>query len=321
MNHLFAMRAFVLVAETKNFRRAARELNVSNAVISRAVAYLEERLHTRLMNRTTRAVSLTEAGKHYRDGCRGILEELDHLDTSTSSAERAIAGVLRIVATDTLSPQLLTTIFEGFQRRFPCVQVRVSIAAQVPDRFEDQYDAGLLVVSPSADVNFVQLALVTQNLVLCAADSYLSRRPSPQEPGELGMHACIETTKEYQGSVVWHLADANGSRQCVHTAPSFTTDSASLLRLAAIAGMGIALMPESLIAEDLETGLLTRVLPGYGATRCRERVSLYYPHRRFLPSVTQAFVSYMLEFAGPVGRQSSSTDSEQDAPVPESATS
>ncbi|MPW18155.1 LysR family transcriptional regulator [Paraburkholderia sp. CNPSo 3157] len=301
MNHVYAMRVFVQAAEARSFRSAAKQLNVSTALVTRSVANLEAHLRTRLMNRTTRAVSLTEAGKHYLDGCRAILEELDRLDASVSAGEREIAGVLRIMATDALSPEVMTALIDGFRRRYPKVQVRLSLTDREADQFAEGYDAGLLVASPSTDVDCIQLPLVTQSLVPCAAPSYLSTCGNPQEPAQLEVHSCIATmTAEKRGPTAWQFVDVN-DLQSVTFRPSYAANSSLLIRLAAIAGMGIVLLPESLVAEDLARGVLKRIMPGYHVDGSTTQVWLFYPRRRFLPPVTGAFITYMLEHAGRAG--------------------
>jgi DNA-binding transcriptional LysR family regulator len=299
MNHVYAMRVFVQAAEARSFKSAAKQLNVSTALVTRSVASLEAHLRTRLMNRTTRAVSLTEAGKHYLDGCRAILEELDRLDASVSAEEREVAGVLRILATDALSPQVMTALIDGFRRRYPQVQVRLSLTGRGAHQFAEGYDAGLLVASPSTDVDCIQLPLVTQSIVPCAAPSYLSTYGNPHEPAQLGVHSCIATmTTGKHGHTAGKFVGVNGALQSVTFRPSYAANSSSLIRLAAIAGMGIALLPESLVAEDLATGRLKRIMPGYHAEGSTAPVWLFYRRRRFLPPVTCAFITYMLDHGG-----------------------
>ncbi|SKD05657.1 DNA-binding transcriptional regulator, LysR family [Burkholderia sp. CF099] len=321
MNHVYAMRVFVQVAETRNFRSAAKQLNVSTTLVTRSVANLEAHLRTRLMSRTTRAVSLTEAGKHYLDGCRAILEELDRLDASVSAAEREVAGVLRIMATDALSPQVMTALIDGFRRRYPQVHVRLRLTGRGADQFEKGYDAGLLLSSPSTDVDCIQLSLVTQDLVPCAAPSYLSTRGNTLEPAQLEGHSFIATTAEEHGLTTWQFVDVNGTLQSVTFRPSYAANSSLLIRLAAIAGMGIALLPEPLVAEDFATGILKRIMPGYHVDGSMSKVWLFYPHRRFLPKVTCAFITYMLEYAGLAGSMLPAIRRGTNAEAPEFVTS
>jgi DNA-binding transcriptional LysR family regulator len=297
------MRVFVRVAETQSFRRAAQQLKVSNALVTRAIATLEAHLHARLINRTTRNLSLTEAGTHYLEGCRGLLEELDHLEGSVAGTEREPGGTLRVVATGALSPQSLTQLLDGYRRRYPKVHIRLTLAERAPHLIEDGYDVGLFIAGPAlpgaaADIDSVELSFATQRLVPCAAPSYLARSDEPRHPEHLVLHSCITTPAEQRGPTVWRFVDSDGDPQPVALDPSYTVNSPLLVRLAAIAGMGVAVLPEPLVADDFATGALKRIMPGYTVDESQAKVSLVYPRRRHLPTKTRAFVDYTLEHAG-----------------------
>ena len=304
MNQIYAMRVFVRVAETQSFRRAAQQLKVSNALVTRSIATLEAHLHARLINRTTRNLSLTEAGTHYLEGCRGLLEELDHLEGSVAGTEREPGGTLRVVATGALSPQALTQLLDGYRRHYPKVRIRLTLAERMPHLIEDGYDVGLFVAGPlitagaAAEIDSIELAFATQRLVACAAPSYLAAREEPHYPEHLALHSCIATPSEQRGPAVWHFIDSDGDPQPVTLDPSYTVNSPLLVRLAAIAGMGIAVLPESLVADDFATGTLKRIMQGYTVDESQARVSLVYPRRRHLPAKTRAFVDYTIEHAG-----------------------
>lgn len=304
MNQIYAMRVFVRVAETQSFRRAAQQLKVSNALVTRSIATLEAHLHARLINRTTRNLSLTEAGTHYLEGCRGLLEELDHLEGSVAGTEREPGGTLRVVATGALSPQALTQLLDGYRRHYPKVRIRLTLAERMPHLIEDGYDVGLFVAGPlvtagaAAEIDSIELAFATQRLVACAAPSYLAAREEPHHPEHLALHSCIATPSEQRGPAVWHFIDSDGDPQPITLDPSYTVNSPLLVRLAAIAGMGIAVLPESLVADDFATGTLKRIMQGYTVDESQARVSLVYPRRRHLPAKTRAFVDYTIERAG-----------------------
>ncbi|AXE99415.1 LysR family transcriptional regulator [Paraburkholderia hospita] len=303
MNQIYAMRVFVRVAETQSFRRAAQQLKVSNALVTRSIATLEAHLHARLINRTTRNLSLTEAGTHYLEGCRGLLEELDHLEGSVAGTEREPGGTLRVVATGVLSPQALTQLLDGYRRRFPKVHIRLTLAERLPHLIEDGYDVGLFIAGPmpagaSADTDSVELSFATQCLVPCAAPSYLAAREEPRHPDHLALHSCIATPSEQRGPTVWHFIESDGDAQPVTLEPSYIVNSPLLVRLAAIAGMGVAVLPEPLVADDFATGALKRIMQDFTVDESQAKVSLVYPRRRHLPAKTRAFVDYTLEHAG-----------------------
>lgn len=302
MNQIYAMRVFVRVAETQSFRRAAQQLKVSNALVTRSIATLEAHLHARLINRTTRNLSLTEAGTHYLEGCRGLLEELDLLEGSVAGTEREPSGTLRVVATGELSPQALTQLLDGYRRCYPKVRIRLTLAERTPHLLEDGYDVGLFIAGPapsgqSADVDSVELSFATQRLVPCAAPSYLAMREEPRHPEQLALHSCIAAPVEQRGPIAWHFVDGEGDAQPVAFEPTYAVNSPLLVRLAAIAGMGVALLPETLVADDFSTGALQRIMPDYTVDESQAKVSLVYPRRRHLPTKTRTFIDYTLEHA------------------------
>ena len=144
MNQIHAMRVFVRVSETESFRRAAQQLDVSNALVTRSIAMLEAHLRTRLINRTTRNLSLTEAGTRYLEGCRALLEELDNLETALAHTEGEPSGTLRVVASSSLSLLTLTPLIDGFRKRYPKVNVRLTLAERHVDLVEDGFDVGIV---------------------------------------------------------------------------------------------------------------------------------------------------------------------------------
>jgi DNA-binding transcriptional LysR family regulator len=306
MNQIYAMRVFVRVAETQSFRRAAAQLKVSNALVTRSIATLEAHLHARLINRTTRNLSLTEAGTHYLEGCRGLLEELDHLEGAVAGTEREPGGTLRVVATGALSPQALTQLLDGYRRLYPRVRIRLTLAERAPNLIDDGYDVGLFIagpapLGPSSEIDSVELSFPTPRLVPCASPPYLATRGEPRHPDDLAEHCCIATPSEQRGPTAWRFVDNDGETQPVSLEPAYMVNSALLVRLAALAGMGIAVLPEPLIADDLATGALKRIMSDYTVDESQAKVSLVYPRRRHLPTRTRTFIDYTVEHAGSAG--------------------
>jgi DNA-binding transcriptional LysR family regulator len=181
MNQIYAMRVFVRVAETQSFRRAAQQLNVSNALVTRSIATLEAHLHARLINRTTRNLALTEAGAHYLEGCRGLLEELDHLDSAVACTEREPGGLLRIVGAGALAPQTLAPLVDGFRRRHPKIRVRLALAEHLARLPDNGYDVGIVTgfATANPELDLTETPLATQTLVACAASAYLAEHGEP----------------------------------------------------------------------------------------------------------------------------------------------
>ncbi|MPW18141.1 LysR family transcriptional regulator [Paraburkholderia sp. CNPSo 3157] len=301
MNQVNLMRVFVRTAESGSFRRAADQSQVSGAQVSRAIASLESRVQTQLLSRTTRKVSLTEAGMRYLQGSREFLEKLDQLDRSVSRNDGICGGTLRVVATDALPPQTLIRLLDAYRHRCPEVKVHISPGEGLSHLLDDRHDVALFDGSwrpiLGGELETVPLSFPAQRLIPCAAPAYLAESTEPAEPEELASHACISNIDRLQ-QLVWKFVDANGNIHDVSINPCYTVNSAYHLRLAAIAGMGVAVLPEPLVADEIANSRLKRILPCHTIGNFDTTVSLVYPRRRFLNQRVRAFIDNAIELAG-----------------------
>jgi DNA-binding transcriptional LysR family regulator len=294
MNQIHAMRVFVRVAETQSFRRAAQQLDVSNALVTRSVAMLEAHLHTRLINRTTRNLSLTEAGLRYLEGCRSLLEELDHLEHSVAHTEREPGGTLRVVAAGALSLATLTPLIDGYRRLYPRVNVRLTLAERRIDLIEDGFDCGIVAAATARHCDLVERSLGTTTFVPCAAPAWLAEHGEPRTPAQFARHAAVTLPPE-ERSATWQFARSGERAEQVTLQPAYAVNNMLMVRLAALAGMGVAIVPASLVADDLAAGTLRRLLPDYEIDDPEAQMSIVYPSRQYLPARTRSFVDYVVE--------------------------
>jgi DNA-binding transcriptional LysR family regulator len=297
MNQIQAMRVFIRVAETRSFRSAARQFEVSNAFVTRCVAMLESHLNTRLINRTTRNLSLTEAGLRYLEGCRSMLEELDQLDTAVASAEHSPSGTLRIMVSAALSPLWITPLIGGFLRRYSSVRIRLTLADPQTEFANDSYDVAIATAFRAQNTAFVEHPLCVHTLVPCAAPIYLAQHGEPHSPCELAEHAFVSLPAE-QHELTWRLKDQDSHVHEVILPPVYTVNSAPMVRLAALAGMGIAILPLPFVAADFALGELKRIMEDFVVDAPDAKVSIIYPERQFLPAKTRSFIDYTLEHFG-----------------------
>lgn len=299
MNQIHAMRVFVTVADTQSFRRAAQMLAVSNALVTRSIAMLETHLQTRLINRTTRNVSLTEAGSRYLHGCRGVLEEFDQLEKTLAQSEQEPAGTLNIVATAAMSLPTLTPLLDGYRRQFPKVKVCLTLAERyvdmVKDSYENLYDVGIVTSALAINDDLIRRTIGTSELTLCAAPGYLGRYGEPLSLEQLASHSFV-ALPDVKHDGVWKFLDAAGQSQLVSLQPVYTVNSALMVRLAALAGMGIAILPSQLVADDLAAGTLIQVMQHYRFDDPDGNISIVYRRRQYLPPKTRSFVDYTLEY-------------------------
>ena len=243
MNQIQTMRVFVCVAEQQS-RRAAHHLGVSNALVTRSIAMLEGHLNTRLIHRTTRNLSLTEAGVRYLDGCRALLEEFDHLESSVAHAVREPAGTLRVVASGLLSPLALTPLVSSFRRRYPELRVQLTVAEGPLDVLDSGYDVGIVTGNRfDGNPTLVGHALSPNPFVAVAAPAYLERRGEPRLPDDLPGHDWV-TLAPHQHAPAWQLVGHDGVAHSVTVRPTCTVNQLALVHAAAVAGAGIAVLPE-----------------------------------------------------------------------------
>ncbi|CAD6510526.1 HTH-type transcriptional regulator DmlR [Paraburkholderia hiiakae] len=307
MNQIHAMRVFVRVAETESFRRAAQQLDVSNALVTRSVAMLEAHLNTRLINRTTRNLALTDAGLRYLEGCRCVLEELDHLERSLAHTESEPSGTLRVVAAGALSLATLTPLIDGYRRLYPRVNVRLTLAERPVDLIEEGFDVGIVGATPSRNGDCVARALGTTTFVPCAAPAWLAEHGEPHTPEQLAQCAAVALPPE-ERSATWQFAKPGERAQQITLQPGYAVNNMLMVRLAALAGMGVAIVPAPLVADDFTAGTLRRLLPDYDIDDQDARMSIVYPSRQYLPAKTRHFVDYTVEHFEHAHNASSATN-------------
>ncbi|WP_244814270.1 LysR family transcriptional regulator [Caballeronia sp. Lep1P3] len=294
MNQIHAMRVFVRVADTESFRRAAQQLDVSNALVTRAIAMLEAHLRTRLINRTTRNLSLTEAGTRYLEGCRALLEELDHLESAVTHTEGEPSGTLRVVASSALSLLTLTPLIDGFRKLYPKVNVRLTLAERHVDLVEDGYDVGIVTAFMVSSTALVERPIGVNALIPVATPAFVAEHGMPAAPADLQQMPAVGLPNEIRSSS-WHFRHRLGSSEQVTLAPVYSVNSALMVRLATLRDMGFSVLPEGIVAGDIKDGTLVRLLPDYSVDDPEMKLSIVYPGRQYLPAKTRFFIDYALD--------------------------
>jgi DNA-binding transcriptional LysR family regulator len=289
------LEAVIAIARRGSFRGAARDLEVSPAALSHAIATLEERLGVRLFHRTTRSVSLTSAGDAFvaeitpaLGAIRGAFEQISrHRDTPT--------GLLRVNSSSIAAHQSVLPIVLECLRRFPEMKVDLVVDDRLVDIVAEGFDAGVRLDTVPADMIAIPVG-EEQHLAVVAAPEYLAAHKAPQTPGDLLDHECIRIRLPSGAPLKWGFK-RDGKRFDVDVPGRLTLDRAELMLDAASAGLGIAYVWRSLAASDLASRKLVEVLrlwtPAYGTH------SLYYPSRKYAPAGLRAF----LELARQAGRR------------------
>jgi DNA-binding transcriptional LysR family regulator len=257
------MRVLAAVIERGSFTGAAEQLGNSRANVSKYVAGLERRLGVRLLNRTSRRVSVTEAGRAYYERCRSILSEIEEAERSANKADRDISGELRVVAPVNFGRAAIGAAMVSFLRKFPNIKLDLRLNDRRVDPIDAGYDIAIRIGNSvfHASPNLGVCRISTTNRILCASPDYLVKRGVPQVPQDLATHDCLSYSYADEPQS-WHLK--KGKKQYeVAVSGRIITSSGIVLNAAASAGFGIAYGPENFFKSALSVGRLKKVLPAY----------------------------------------------------------
>jgi DNA-binding transcriptional LysR family regulator len=290
MDRLVSITAFVRVAESDGFTAAARRMNVSTATVSENVQALENALGVRLLNRTTRRVSLTEIGREYYERCVQILHDLKEADEAAGALQLTPRGQLRIYCQRGVS-QFVAPIVTGFLDRYPEASVDMRTGELMIDLVQEGFDVAITPLPPS-DSTLISRRLAAGRFTLCCAPAYLDKHPAPRCPADLTAHNCLRYAYLPFGDH-WAFLDASGNTVVARAAGNLIANNRETLRAAAIAGIGLWLAPPYLIFDLLASGALVPLLPDYQAPEF-EVVALY-PHRRHMTAKVRAFIDMLVD--------------------------
>ncbi len=296
LDSLTDIAVFVEVVDAGSFTAAAGRLSLSKAVVSKYVTRLENRLGARLLNRTTRRLSLTEAGRLLYERSRGALEEIDDASAAVSRLNQAPRGTLRINAPMSFGVLHVAPAMPAFLERYPELALDVEFDDRKVDVVAGGFDVSVRIAQ-LPDASLIARRLGPCRHAVVASPAYLDRRGRPRTPAELAVHDVL--TYRYQHSArEWHFTAADGRATSVVVDGRVRMNNSLALREALLAGAGIARMPTFAVGEDIRAGRLVRLLAGYDAVE----VSIYavYAERRHLAPKVRAFIDFM---AGRIGER------------------
>jgi DNA-binding transcriptional LysR family regulator len=282
--------AFLAVVETGSFSAAGRKLGRDGSVVSRRVAALEARLGIRLLERSTRRVSPTEAGIRFRDRMRDAMEMVRAAEDEARAMAAAPTGLLRLTLPVTFGRMWIAARLPEFLARYPAVRVEALYADRYTDLIAEGFDAGIRV-GEMKDSRLIGRRLAMTCRLLCAAPSYLDRRPAPIEPDDLLRHDCICFTR-LTTHPAWHL-HRDGKNRTVRITGRLETDDAEAALQAALAGTGIIMAADWLVARELADGRLVPVLTDW-TVGGESGVSVIRPSVQHEPAKTRAFVDWVV---------------------------
>ncbi|QNP47822.1 LysR family transcriptional regulator [Diaphorobacter aerolatus] len=295
MDKLQAMHVFQTVVDEGGFAAAARALDMSPAGVTRYVSDLEASVGARLLQRTTRKVSLTEAGEAYIARVRHILNDVEDARAVAQAHTLEIAGVLRIAASPLLATHLLAPAIAGFRRLHPQVTFDVSVETAGHAHSVNEFDIRLLSAPPDFNGNLIARPIITAIGVLCASPEYLAERGVPLTPDDLKQHDCLQTRHPDRRVGVLELThpEADGLTIEVRVQPVLLVNFVDTVLRALLDGAGIGTQPMELVAPHLNKGRLVRVLAPWTTGQFTLYAAL--PSRKFLPARTHAFLDYLTE--------------------------
>lgn len=282
--------AFLRVAEAGSFTEASRKLGLPKSTVSRRVARLEEKLGAQLLHRTTRSLALTEAGNVFHERAARALAGLEEATQAVRESQETPRGHLRVTAPYDLG-EALGPLVAAFAGQNPGVTVELLLTDQRLDLVADNIDLALRGAPSLPDSSLVARRLATMKMYLLASPAYLKRHGRPKAPADLAGHALL-VMRTNHGRTKLRLYGAGGEQE-VAVRTAIAANDFTLLRQAALAGAGIAVLPDARVANELRGGRLVRVLPDY--TAGEGNMYVVHPASRLLPAKARAFQEFVLE--------------------------
>ncbi|WP_454562778.1 LysR family transcriptional regulator [Pseudomonas sp. AIG] len=286
-----SMRFFVAVAQSGSFTAAAELLDTTTTNVSKAVSALEARLHTRLINRTTRRLALTEAGLRYLQRCERILDDVREADEEAGTAQTLPVGRLKIHAMSAIGNHYVIDAIARYREIHPTVMFDLTLTNRVPDLLEEGYDMSIVLARELPDSGFVAQRLGITYSILCASPAYLEKRGTPHSPDALAEHECLRIVNTVMPVEHWTFEGPQGMETITIPLSPFHINTADGMTIAIRKGMGIGIQPIASAVDGLRAGTLVRVLPEYRL----EELNLFaiYPSRKFVDAKTRTWVDFL----------------------------
>jgi DNA-binding transcriptional LysR family regulator len=295
MDQLYMMRAFVAAARYQSFSKAAASLGVTTGSISKAIARLEVSIQTRVLHRTTRSVSLTEAAEPYYHTCCRLLEELDEANRRIAQEREVDSGRLRLVVHPMLVSETFSRLVWSYHAIAPNVNLMISVQEGTANLYDGRFDMAILPPHLVEQSAVIRRTLSRSPRILVASPAYLEQYGTPHSAAGLVDHFLLVDpgSRKKDTDFIDLLEDGNE----VSVSPVSSMDGNEvLLRAAALTGTGIATLPEAMVREDINAGHLAHILPRCTTSASNVEICLFYSHRELLPARLRTFVDFCTEF-------------------------
>ena len=289
MDRFLALSVFAKVVEQGSFARAAERLELSTSAVSRHVAELEAHLEARLINRTTRRLSLTETGSAFYERCVQLLADLEEAEEAVTAATVVPRGTLKLTCSITFGTRHLAPAIAAFAARHPQLRFDVELSDRALDIVDEGFDLAVRIGEIGSQ-SLIGRRIGGSQVVCCAAPSYLAAHGVPRSPTELARHACL--SYEYSPTRnIWRFRDRQGNEQDVRIGGPVHANNGQMLCALAVAGVGINFEPDFIVAPDVRAGRLVPLLPEFAPPSIP--IHAVYPSRRHLSAKVRAFVDFL----------------------------
>lgn len=292
MDRLEVMKLYCCIIETGQLSLAAEQLNLSKGTVSKQLAKLEAYLGGRLLNRTTRQLAPTEAGRHYYEHAKHILESVEEAECVVTGLTTEPQGILKINAPMAFGSHYLGELLAKYQHKYPRVTIHINLSDHQVDVVEEGYDI-VLRIAVLENSSLIVRRLAPCPMVICASPAYLATNGEPESPEELKYHACL--TYSYADSMkYWVLKSESGKRKQIAVSGGLHANNGHLICDAMLNGMGIAVLPTFIVGEALKTEKALIILPEW-IMESRD-ISLLYPSSKYLSAKVRAFVDMAVTY-------------------------
>ncbi|MBS0446706.1 MAG: LysR family transcriptional regulator [Proteobacteria bacterium] len=302
MDRITGVQLFIRILETGSFSKASADLGLTQPTATKHVAALEAKLGARLLNRNTRGVSATEIGTLYYEKCKAIQRELEEADNLASLLQSSVSGQLRVSTSVAFGRRVLTPLVLDFMHKHP----EISIDLGFDDRYVNLVEQGIDVairMGRLADSSLGARYLGLNPWVLVASPAYLDRHAAPREPADVSRHACL-VYSSVQGDERWHFSGpgpadgaSNGPQQSIPVHGPLRSNNLSVILEAAVAGMGLAILPWYVAQESVDAGTVRPLLTDHALPV--QEMHAVFPSPKLVPSKVSTFIAFLQEELGP----------------------
>jgi DNA-binding transcriptional LysR family regulator len=291
LNRIGDIAAFVAVVKAGSFTNAAKATGLTRSAVGKSVVRLEAQLGVRLLNRTTRSLSLTDEGHAMYERCRQILEDLEEVDEMMARRRLTPSGTLKLTAPLSFGQRHILPVLNAFLSLWPELQANISFTDRFVDLIEEGFDIAIRIGKPAADSRVLTRTIAWQHMVTCASPAYLARRGTPLEPRQLPEHDAIFFMNAERRRT-WRFAGPDGP--FTFEGPGrVNIDSSEAMRASAISGFGLVQLPRYMLDDAIRDGRLVTVLDAF--TAAPEPIRAVYPSKRHLSPRIRAFIDFLVE--------------------------